>query len=145
MPYDATRDFVPIVNVATAPSVLVVAPAAPYGDLAGLIWDSTDRWDHPLLAYATNLPALADVENLRWKVLVDRDGEPPLAREQFTDAPQRLRVAAESVDEEGSMRRIRVAPRQRRKFNERHATTVLRAKKKGRTFRSAPAPFVIRC
>jgi sporulation protein YlmC with PRC-barrel domain len=23
----------------------------------------------------TNLPALADVENLRWKVLVDRDGE----------------------------------------------------------------------
>lgn len=23
------------------------------GDLAGLIWEAEDRWDHPLLAYAT--------------------------------------------------------------------------------------------
>ena len=40
MPYDATRDFMPIVNVATAPSVLVVGaqfPATTAGELVSLI------------------------------------------------------------------------------------------------------------
>ena len=35
--YDTLRDFVPVTQVMSAPSVLVVAPAAPFGDLAGLI------------------------------------------------------------------------------------------------------------
>jgi tripartite-type tricarboxylate transporter receptor subunit TctC len=35
--YDTLRDFVPVSQVMSAPSVLVVAPAAPFSDLAGLI------------------------------------------------------------------------------------------------------------
>jgi len=35
--YDTLRDFVPVSQVMSAPSVLVVAPAAPFGDLATLI------------------------------------------------------------------------------------------------------------
>jgi tripartite-type tricarboxylate transporter receptor subunit TctC len=35
--YDTLRDFVPVSQVMSAPSVLVVAPAAPFGDLAALI------------------------------------------------------------------------------------------------------------
>jgi hypothetical protein len=39
----------------TAPDALRVdAVFLRRGDLAGIIWDSTDRLDHPLLAYATD-------------------------------------------------------------------------------------------
>jgi len=37
------------------------------GDLAGLIWDSTDRWDHPLLAYATNRDYSRTTLSFRWR------------------------------------------------------------------------------
>lgn len=37
------------------------------GDLAGLIWDSTDRWDHPLLAYATDRDYARTTLSFRWR------------------------------------------------------------------------------
>jgi uncharacterized protein (TIGR02217 family) len=36
-------------------------------DLAGLIWESEDRWDHPLLAYATNRDYRRLTVSFRWK------------------------------------------------------------------------------
>ena len=37
------------------------------GDLAGLIWEAADRWDHPLLAYATARDFRACVLRFRWR------------------------------------------------------------------------------
>jgi uncharacterized protein (TIGR02217 family) len=37
------------------------------GDLAGLIWDSTDRWDHPLLAYVTDRDYSRTTLRFRWR------------------------------------------------------------------------------
>jgi uncharacterized protein (TIGR02217 family) len=37
------------------------------GDLAGLIWDSTDRWDHPLLAYRTDRDYSRTTLSFRWR------------------------------------------------------------------------------
>ncbi|MBN8501964.1 MAG: DUF2460 domain-containing protein [Sphingomonadales bacterium] len=37
------------------------------GDLAGVIWDSTDRLDHPLLAYATNRSYAHTRLKFRWR------------------------------------------------------------------------------
>lgn len=37
------------------------------GDLAGLIWDSTDQLDHPLLAYATDKDYSRTTLRFRWK------------------------------------------------------------------------------
>lgn len=36
-------------------------------DLAGLIWESEDRWDHPLLAYATNRDYRRLTVSFRWR------------------------------------------------------------------------------
>ena len=36
-------------------------------DLAGLIWDSEDAWDHPLLAYETNRDYRRLTVSFRWK------------------------------------------------------------------------------
>lgn len=36
-------------------------------DLAGLIWESEDRWDHPLLAYATNRDYRRLTFSFRWR------------------------------------------------------------------------------
>jgi uncharacterized protein (TIGR02217 family) len=36
-------------------------------DLAGLIWESEDRWDHPLLAYATNRDYRRLTLSFRWR------------------------------------------------------------------------------
>ena len=46
------------------------------GDLAGLIWDSTDRWDHPLLAYATDRDYSRTTLSFRWRSsgLIPLDG-----------------------------------------------------------------------
>lgn len=46
------------------------------GDLAGLIWDSTDRWDHPLLCYATNRDYSRTTLSFRWRSggLIPLDG-----------------------------------------------------------------------
>ncbi|SFR97995.1 DUF2460 domain-containing protein [Sphingomonas jatrophae] len=37
------------------------------GDLAGLIWEAEDRWDHPLLAYATDRDFSGCVLRFRWR------------------------------------------------------------------------------
>jgi len=37
------------------------------GDLAGLIWEAKDRWDHPLLAYATDRDFSGCVLRFRWQ------------------------------------------------------------------------------
>jgi uncharacterized protein (TIGR02217 family) len=37
------------------------------GDLAGLIWDAVDHWDHPLLAYATDRDFRNCVLRFRWR------------------------------------------------------------------------------
>jgi uncharacterized protein (TIGR02217 family) len=37
------------------------------GDLAGLIWDAQDQWDHPLLAYATDRDFSGCVLRFRWR------------------------------------------------------------------------------
>ncbi|MBS0255822.1 MAG: DUF2460 domain-containing protein [Proteobacteria bacterium] len=37
------------------------------GDLAGLIWESADRFDHPLLAYATNRDYTRTTLSFRWR------------------------------------------------------------------------------
>ena len=37
------------------------------GDLAGLIWDSVDRFDHPLLAYATDRDYSRTTLSFRWR------------------------------------------------------------------------------
>ena len=36
-------------------------------DLAGLIWEAEDRWDHPLLAYATNRDFRHTQLAFRWR------------------------------------------------------------------------------
>ncbi len=37
------------------------------GDLAGLIWEAEDRWDHPLLAFATDRDFSGCVLRFRWQ------------------------------------------------------------------------------
>lgn len=55
------------------------------GDLAGLIWASEDRWDHPLLGYATNRDYRGCILRFRWQatgiVPLDAVGGPVLTIE----------------------------------------------------------------
>jgi len=46
------------------------------GDLAGLIWDSTDRWDHPQLGYVTDRDYSRTTLSFRWRSggLIPLDG-----------------------------------------------------------------------
>lgn len=54
--------------VVTAPDALRVdATFLRTGDLAGLIWDSVDRFDHPLLAYRTDRDYSRTVLSFRWR------------------------------------------------------------------------------
>lgn len=54
--------------VTTAPDALRVALAFTSRDaLAELIWDAQDRWDHPLLAYATDRDFRRCVLRFRWR------------------------------------------------------------------------------
>ncbi len=54
--------------VTTAPDALRVdAVFMRQGDLAGIIWDSTDRYDHPLLAYATDRDYSRTTLRFRWR------------------------------------------------------------------------------
>ncbi len=56
-------------------SVVTIAPDAlrvdatfyTRGDLAGLIWEAEDRWDHPLLRYATSRDFRRCVLRFRWR------------------------------------------------------------------------------
>jgi uncharacterized protein (TIGR02217 family) len=54
--------------ISTAPDALRVDAVFYRGnDLAGLIWDSEDRWDHPLLSYATNRDYRRLTLKFRWQ------------------------------------------------------------------------------
>jgi uncharacterized protein (TIGR02217 family) len=54
--------------ISTAPDALRVDAVFYRGnDLAGLIWDSEDRWDHPLLAYETNRDYRRLTLKFRWQ------------------------------------------------------------------------------
>lgn len=54
--------------VTTAPDALrVEAVFHGSGDLAGLIWEARDRWDHPLLAYATDRDFRRCTLRFRWR------------------------------------------------------------------------------
>lgn len=54
--------------VTTAPDALRVdAVFYREGDLAGLIWDSVDRWDHPLTAYDTDRDYRGTTLRFRWR------------------------------------------------------------------------------
>ncbi|PCD01966.1 TIGR02217 family protein [Sphingomonas spermidinifaciens] len=54
--------------VTTAPDGLRVdAVFYRKGDLAGLIWDSVDRWDHPLTSYDTDRDYRGCVLSFRWR------------------------------------------------------------------------------
>ena len=67
--YDTLRDFVPVTQVMSAPSVLVVAPAAPFGDLAALIAAGSDVDDAGYLPYAELLKLRAgnDITHVPYK------------------------------------------------------------------------------
>ena len=66
-----TVDFPrPMIAAATTPApdaLLVDAVFLRRNDLAGIIWESADRWDHPLLAYDTDRDYSHTVLNFRWR------------------------------------------------------------------------------
>ncbi len=64
------------------------------GDLAGLIWESQDRWDHPLLRYATGRDYAGCVLRFRWR----SEGVKPL------DAVHGPTLTIEGRDAEGNPR-----------------------------------------
>lgn len=65
------------------------------GDLAGLIWDSEDRWSHPLLAYATDKDYRGTQLSFDW---VAGPGAMPL------DVPHGATLTIEGRDEAGVSR-----------------------------------------
>ncbi|MET0178977.1 MAG: TIGR02217 family protein, partial [Novosphingobium sp.] len=66
-----TVDFPrPMMAAATTPAADALRIDAVFlkaNDLAGVIWDSVDRWDHPLLAYATDRDYSRTVLSFRWR------------------------------------------------------------------------------
>lgn len=81
--------------VTTAPDVLRVDLVFQRrGDLAGLIWEAADRWDHPLLAYATDRDFRGCRLRFRWR----SSGVVPL------DAVNGPVLTIEGRDESGAVR-----------------------------------------
>lgn len=81
--------------VTTAPDALRVdAVFYRTNDLAGLIWEAEDRWDHPLLAYETS----RDFRNCRLSFRWRSGGVVPL------DAPHGPTLTIEGRDAEGAPR-----------------------------------------
>ena len=66
-----TVDFPrPMIAAATTPAsdgLRVDAVFLRRNDLAGIIWESADRWDHPLLGYATDRDYSHTVLSFRWR------------------------------------------------------------------------------
>lgn len=65
------------------------------GDLAGVIWESEDRFDHPLLAYATDRDYARTTLSFRWRsagVLPLDDGNGPTLTVEGRDAEGAARV-----------------------------------------------------
>ena len=66
-----TVDFPrPMIAAATTPapdSLRVDAVFLRHSDLAGIIWESADRWDHPLLSYDTDRDYAHTVLSFRWR------------------------------------------------------------------------------
>ena len=81
----------------TAPDALRIDLAfLTRGDLAGVIWESADRYDHPLLAYATDRDYARTTLSFRWRSA----GVVPL------DAGQGPTLTIEGRDAAGSPRTI---------------------------------------
>lgn len=64
---DFPRPMMASVVTAGADGLRVDAVFHTSGDLAGLIWDAEDRWDHPLLAYACDRDFSGCVLRFRWR------------------------------------------------------------------------------
>ena len=66
-----TVDFPrPMIAAATTPApdaLRVDAVFLRHNDLAGIIWESADRWDHPLLSYDTDRDYAHTVLSFRWR------------------------------------------------------------------------------
>jgi uncharacterized protein (TIGR02217 family) len=66
-----TVDFPrPMIAAATTPApdgLRVDAVFVRHNDLAGIIWESADRWDHPLLGYDTDRDYAHTVLSFRWR------------------------------------------------------------------------------
>ncbi|WP_206517643.1 DUF2460 domain-containing protein [Sphingobium algorifonticola] len=61
------RPMMAAVTTTGPDSLRVDATFCGSGDLAGLIWDAEDRWDHPLLVYETNRDFRGCVLRFRWR------------------------------------------------------------------------------
>lgn len=64
---DFPRPMMASVVTAGADGLRVDAVFHTSGDLAGLIWDAEDRWDHPLLAYACDRDFSGCVLRFHWR------------------------------------------------------------------------------
>ncbi|MBC2670919.1 TIGR02217 family protein [Novosphingobium piscinae] len=64
---DFPRPMLAAVTVPAADALRVDLTFLTAGDLAGLIWDSADRHDHPLLAYATDRDYARTTLSFRWR------------------------------------------------------------------------------
>ena len=66
-----TVDFPrPMLAAATVPAPDALRIDAVFhkaGDLAGIIWESADRWDHPLLSYETDRDYAHTILSFRWR------------------------------------------------------------------------------
>ncbi len=64
---DFPRPMMAALTTPAADALRVDCAFLTQGDLAGLIWDSTDRWDHPLLSYATDRDYSRTTLSFRWR------------------------------------------------------------------------------
>ena len=64
---DFPRPAMAAVTTTAADALRVDAVFHQKGDLVGLIWDSEDRWDHPLLAYDTDRDYGRTTLGFRWR------------------------------------------------------------------------------
>lgn len=88
----------PMLAAATVPAPDVLRVDVTFlaaGDLAGVIWESEDRFDHPLLAYATDRDYARTTLSFRWRsrgVLPLDDGNGPTLTVEGRDAAGAPRV-----------------------------------------------------
>ncbi|KPF78397.1 hypothetical protein IP88_03865 [alpha proteobacterium AAP81b] len=68
---DFPRPMLAAVTTIGADALAVDVTFLRRGDLAGLIWESVDRWSHPLLGYATSRDYRGTVLRFRWQATGD--------------------------------------------------------------------------
>lgn len=64
---DFPRPMMAALTTPAADALRVDCAFLTQGDLAGLIWESTDRWDHPLLSYTTDRDYSRTTLSFRWR------------------------------------------------------------------------------